>query len=469
MSTHCAEPVGYRRSAHTCFTTRGTRNGRARRPARSSCAVGSRPGLMKSGVLDLDLDVDASRQLDALEAVDGLAVRVYDVDEALVHPHLEVFTRVLVDVRSTDDRVAVLVGRQWDRPTDGGVGTGDRLDDLLRRLIDDLVVERFQTDANALCHVGCCSSLVGSVRSLQDLGDTASTHGTTTLTNREPQTLIHRDRLAELDSDLHIVTRHHHLRATGQLDRAGHVSRTEKELRTIIVEERLVPATLVFVQHIHLTLEIRVRSNRARLAQHLATLHIILTRATKQRTDVVTGLTLIEQLTEHLPPGTRRLLRHPQPNDLDLITRMNDPLLHLASHHRATTRDREHILDRHQERLVQLTHRLRNEAVSSSHQLHDLLLPRRVPLQRLQSADLDHGGVITGELVLVQQFTNLELHQLQQLFVIDHVRLVQRHDDRRHPNLTGKKHMLTGLRHRTIRRRHHQNRPIDLGRTSDHV
>ena len=80
-----------------------------------------------------------------------LRVRVDDVDQTLVDAHLEVLAGVLVDVRATDDRVAVLVGRQRDRATDGGVGTGDRLDDLLRRLVDDLVVERLETDADALC------------------------------------------------------------------------------------------------------------------------------------------------------------------------------------------------------------------------------------------------------------------------------------------------------------------------------
>ena len=99
---------------------------------------------------------------------------------------------------------------------------------------------------------------------------------------------------------------------------------------------------------------------RTRLAQHLPTLHIFLLRATQQRTDVVTRPTLIEQLAEHLHTRAHRLLRRLQPNDLQIITRMHDALLDLAGHDRATTRDREHILDRHQERLVQLTSRLRN-------------------------------------------------------------------------------------------------------------
>jgi hypothetical protein len=102
--------------------------------------------------LELDLDVDARREFDPLEAVDRLLVRVDDVDEPLVDAHLEVLARVLVDVRSTDDREAVLVGRQRDRTTDRRVGARHRLDDLARRLVDDLVVERLETDADALSH-----------------------------------------------------------------------------------------------------------------------------------------------------------------------------------------------------------------------------------------------------------------------------------------------------------------------------
>src|SRR4051795_12401387 len=162
---------------------------------------------------------------------------------------------------------------------------------------------------------------------LDDLGDAAGAHGTAALADREPQPLIHRDRLAQLDSDRHIVTRHPHLRPRRQLDRARHIRRPEKELRTIVVEERLMPPTLLLRQHIHLTLEIRVRRNAPRLAQHLTTLDIILPGPTQQRPDVVPRLTLIQQLAEHLHTRTHRLLRRPQPDDLHLITRMHLALL----------------------------------------------------------------------------------------------------------------------------------------------
>src|SRR5690606_2609678 len=113
-------------------------------------------------------------------------------------------------------------------------------------------------------------------------------------------------------------------------------------------EERLVTATLFLGQHVHLTLEVRVSSDAARLAQHLATLDLFTLRATKQSTDVVTALTLVEHLAEHLNTRARGLLSGLDPNDLDLVTGVDLTLLHLAGHHRATTRDLEHILDRHQ-------------------------------------------------------------------------------------------------------------------------
>ncbi|CAB4766737.1 unannotated protein [freshwater metagenome] len=148
---------------------------------------------------------------------------------------------------------------------------------------------------------------------------------------------------------------------------------------------------------------------------------------------------------------------------------MDPTLLHLAGHHSPTTRDREHILDRHQERLVELTLGLRDRAVTRIHQLHQLLLPHRITLQRLQRRNTHHRRIITRELILGQQLTDLKLHQVQQLLIINHVSLVQSHNNVRNTHLTGQKHMLTRLRHRTISRSHHQNRTINLRSTRDHV
>src|SRR6478752_4480204 len=102
--------------------------------------------------LDLDLDVDTRRQVQPLEGFDGLARRLDDVEQALVDPHLEVLARVLVDVRTPHDAVPVDLGRQRHRTPHLRTGAYDRLDDLARRLVDDLVVVRLEPDADLLSH-----------------------------------------------------------------------------------------------------------------------------------------------------------------------------------------------------------------------------------------------------------------------------------------------------------------------------
>src|SRR5205807_2967055 len=71
---------------------------------------------------ELDLDVHAGRQVETHQGIDHFRVRVEDVDDPLVGAHLELFTRVLVDERRTDHRLAVDLGRQRDRSEERRVG-----------------------------------------------------------------------------------------------------------------------------------------------------------------------------------------------------------------------------------------------------------------------------------------------------------------------------------------------------------
>src|SRR6201994_216556 len=114
--------------------------------------------LSMSGSLQLDLDVDASRQVEAHERVDRLRSRVDDVDQPLVRAHLEVLARVLVLVRRTDHAETVDLRGQRHRACNLSPGTRDRLDDLPRRGVDDLVVIGLEPDADLLSrHDGFCS------------------------------------------------------------------------------------------------------------------------------------------------------------------------------------------------------------------------------------------------------------------------------------------------------------------------
>src|SRR5689334_16786434 len=99
---------------------------------------------------ELDLDVDAGRQVEAHQRVHRLGRGVDDVDQPLVRAHLEVLARVLVLVRRADDAVHVLLGWQRHRAGHPRAGTRHGVDDLPRRAVDDLVVICLEPDADLL-------------------------------------------------------------------------------------------------------------------------------------------------------------------------------------------------------------------------------------------------------------------------------------------------------------------------------
>src|ERR1043166_8913743 len=107
----------------------------------------------------LDLDVDARGKLEFHERVDGLRRRLEDVEQPLVRPHLELLARLLVDVRRAEDGVARHLRRQRDRSRHLGAGAFGRVDDLRRRLIEDAVVIRFESDADLFVHHGLVPSI----------------------------------------------------------------------------------------------------------------------------------------------------------------------------------------------------------------------------------------------------------------------------------------------------------------------
>src|SRR6266511_5954845 len=172
----------------------------------------------------------------------------------------------------------------------------------------------------SLIRIFCCGT--GAVLSslLDDLGHDARADRAAAFADREAESLVHGDRLDQLDLHVRVVARHDHLLTLRELDRAREVRRPEVELRPVAVEERRVAATLLLREHVHLGVEVRVRGDRARLREHLAALHLLALRAAEQRAGVVARLRVVERLLEHLQPGDDGL-RHlgVDANDLDLV------------------------------------------------------------------------------------------------------------------------------------------------------
>src|SRR5687768_9282292 len=299
---------------------------------------------------------------------------------------------------------------------------------------------------------------------LDDVRDRAGADGAAALTNRESQTLLHRDRGDEVDGQRGVVSGHDHLRAFRELRGAGDVGRAEVELRTVAVEERGVTATLFLGQDVDLGLELRVRGDRARLRENLAALDVLALDAAEQEADVVARLTLIEELAEHLDARDDLLLGGTETDDLDFLADLDHTALDTAGDDRAAAGDREDVLDRHQERLVDGALGNRNVAVHGVHELDDLVGPLVVVvggLQGLERRDADDGNVIAGELVAREQLADFELDELEEVR-IGRVDLVQGDDDVRHADLTGEQDVLARLRHRAVGGGDDQDRPIHL-------
>src|SRR6185437_6871928 len=273
---------------------------------------------------------------------------------------------------------------------------------------------------------------------LDDLGDHARADRAPTLSDGEAQALVHGDRLDQLDLHLDVVAGHDHLDALGQLRHAGDIGRAEIELRPVAREERSVTTTLLLLEDIDLSFELGVGRDRAGLAEHLAALDLLTLGASKQTTHVVSRLTLVEDLAEHLHTGDHSGGGVVDSHDLDRIAGVDDALLNATRRNGAASGDREDILDGHQERLVELAHRLGDVAVERRGKLNDLALVLLVALERLQSGACDEWNVIARKVVLGEQLAHLHLDQFHQLLVIDHVGLVEEHDDVRHTHLAGK-------------------------------
>ena len=225
-------------------------------------------------------------------------------------------------------------------------------------------------------------------------------------------------------------------------------------------------------QYIHLTGELSVGMNGTGLSQNLTTLDVGSLNTTQQAADVVAGLSIVQNLTEHLNTGANGLgALVLQTNDLNFLAGLQLASLHTAGSNGTTTGDGEHILYGHQERQVSLTVRSGDILVNSVHQLFDALASRIVVgrcFQSLQCGTLDDGAILI-KAILSQGLTNFHLNQLKQLRIVHLVGLVQENDDCGHAYLTSQQQMLLGLRHGAIGSSDNQDSAIHLRSTGDHV
>merc|ERR1711916_130110 len=246
----------------------------------------------------------------------------------------------------------------------------------------------------------------------------------------------------------------------------------EVELWTVVGEEWRVTATFFFRQDVSLSFELLVRRDGARLTENLATLNAFTVNTAEKRTNVVTSLALIEQLAEHLNTGTGRFRRtFADTNDFDLVADFQDTGLNTTRQNRTTARDREHVLNRHQEWFVDRTLRGRDVLVNRSHQLKNLVFTDVVvtTFNSCKRRTRDDRNIVAREVVRGQKFTDFHFDELEKFFVVNLVNLVHEDNKRRNTNLTSEQDVLTRLWHWTVCCVHNQDRAVHLSRTRDHV
>ena len=86
----------------------------------------------------------------------------------------------------------------------------------------------------------------------------------------------------------------------------------------------------------------------------------------------------------------------------------------------------------------------------------------RVAFERLQRGARDERDLVAGELVLGEQLADLDLDELEQLGVVDHVGLVEEDDDVGDADLAGEEDVLARLRHRAVGGGDDEDRAVHL-------
>ena len=135
-----------------------------------------------------------------------------------------------------------------------------------------------------------------------------------------------------------------------------------------------MPAALLFAQDVNFCLELFVRRNRARFRDDLPTFNFLLLQTAQQHAHIVARARFIEELTEHLDIGGDSLRGGTNADELDFPHFLENASLDATGRDSAAAFNVEHVLDRHQERLINWPIRDRHVIVDCLHKRHYLFL-----------------------------------------------------------------------------------------------
>ena len=155
--------------------------------------------------------------------------------------------------------------------------------------------------------------------------------------------------------------------------------------------------------------------------------------------------------------------------DFHFLHLLEDAALDTTGRDRAAAFNVEHIFHRHQKGQIDRAFRDGDIIIDRCNQRHNLRFLLGVPVERLERAAFDDWNLVAGKFILREEIAHFHFNEIEQFRIVDHVDLVQEHDDRGHPDLARQENMLARLRHRTVSRGDDEDRAVHLGGAGDHV
>ena len=164
-------------------------------------------------------------------------------------------------------------------------------------------------------------------------------------------------------------------------------------------------STFFALQHVHLGIELGVRSDTLGSCHYHAALHIGAFHTAQKQTGIVTRHTFIQGLVEHFHTsdhGGHGFFA--QADDFHIVTYVHLTAINTAGHHGAAPLDGEDIFHWHHEGFVYFTNRVGEVAVNSIQQLLDAGILGRIGVsgsgfQGFEGAAADNGNGVPGEVV----------------------------------------------------------------------
>ena len=145
--------------------------------------------------------------------------------------------------------------------------------------------------------------------------------------------------------EVYVISRHTHLDTSRKFANTCYVCCSEVELWTVVVEEWSMTSTFVFCQYVNLACEFLMAVYCTWFDKNLSSFDLCSLNTTKKCSDVISSLSLIKKLTEHLDSCYNSLLNVlVDTDDFNFVRYVKCSTLYSTSCNCSTSCDREYVV-----------------------------------------------------------------------------------------------------------------------------